>query len=138
METLENPKTREKLKNLAKKYNLDLLILFGSRAQKTNKKYSDFDLAFYKSDISTKEEMRLFEDIINIIEFEKIDLVNISTNHNAKLRNEIFSKGQPIYQKRKGLFFELKGKAWIDYQDFRRFEPKNAQILKRSIDKMQT
>ena len=41
-------KLKQKLKNLAKEFNLDLFILFGSRANNTNREDSDWDFAFIK------------------------------------------------------------------------------------------
>jgi predicted nucleotidyltransferase len=127
-------KTKAELIDLAKKYNLSLFILFGSRASNTHKKTSDYDFAFYKDKtISLKNEQNIFEEIMTILKYEKVDIININTNHSHYLRNEIFSKGICIYENQEGKFNEFKQRAWFDYKDFEKYYKAHSEVLKRKI-----
>lgn len=123
---------------IAKKFNLKLLILFGSRASKKFTKKSDYDFAFLSDkNISSKEEINIFNEIQKLIKNENIDLINISNNHDVKLRHEIFSKGSILFESRKFLFKELAGKIYIDYIDFQKFEKNRLKLLKKDIMKLE-
>lgn len=114
-----NKETLNKLKVLAKKYDFKILILFGSRALQTNNKDSDYDFAFYKKNISTKDEYELFNNFMEILNTQNIDLINIEKNTDATLRNQIFQKGICIYEKNKFTFEEMQTDALMDYMDFK-------------------
>jgi len=67
---------KEKIKEIAKKYDLDLVLLFGSQVK--DKKYlhqeSDFDIAYLsKKDLNLMEEAQLICDLMPIFKSEKID-----------------------------------------------------------------
>lgn len=124
-------------KQLAKKHKLSLLILFGSRAKKTHKSDSDYDIAFYtKKSLTINQEQSLFEDIMNLLKTEKIDLININKNYDPLLRNEIFQHGKCLYEETKYLFDKLKGDAWIDFIDFQPYYKKQSEILKNKIESL--
>lgn len=124
----------QKLKDLPKKYGLNIFILFGSFALGTNKENSDVDLAFFpKKELSVKDENLLFEEIISILSFEKVDLVNLNTHFSHFLRNEIFSKGVCIYEEKKGLFNNLKVKAWMDFIDYNKYYLVQKEILDKKV-----
>lgn len=134
MAILDNKKIISSLRNISLEYGLGLLVLFGSRANGTDVKSSDYDLAFFPSkEFTAIEEINLFDSIMEILGTENIDLVNISKNHDVKLRYEIFMKGKLIYEKRKGLFRELRHKAWMDYIDFQKFSKNRAKCLREKI-----
>lgn len=83
--------------DFARRYNVNKIVLFGSRARKTNRPKSDIDIAVYGCknfrdfyfDINEKVETLLTFDIINM------DEKNISTD----LLNEIRRDGVVIYEK---------------------------------------
>jgi predicted nucleotidyltransferase len=124
------------LQKIAKKYDLDLMVLFGSRAKGGHNKNSDYDIAFWKI-LSVDDEIRLFDEIMGILQCENIDLININKNHDVKLRYEIFFNGCVIYEKEKGLFQDLKGRAWIDYMDFKRFSSNRLDLLKKDLEEFE-
>lgn len=107
-----------KLKEIANKFSLDLLILFGSRAKGNNKKNSDFDLAFWKkSDFHIEDEINIFDEIGDILGEKPFDLVNLEKNHNVILRQQIFQYGKCLYESQKRLFEKEKEYAYFDYID---------------------
>lgn len=69
---------KELLGKIAQKYSLELVLLFGSRAQKKNHRESDFDIAYLsKKDLNLKEESKLIVELAPIFQSENIDLVNL-------------------------------------------------------------
>lgn len=117
METGLKENQKSKLVELAKKYKLDLLILFGSRATGRANKNSDFDLAFLKFSLTEKEEISLFDEIGDIFEEKNFDLVNLEKNHNIVLRQQIFQHGICLYESFKYLFEKEKEYTYLDYID---------------------
>lgn len=137
MDIRNNKVILSKLTKISKKYNLSILILFGSRANGSYKKNSDYDFAFMaKKPLLVEEEINLFNDIMELLGNENIDLINISTNTSAKLRYEIFFKGIPLYESSSLLFKELKGRAYIDYIDFKRYNKNGLERIKKRIEEL--
>ena len=106
---------KEKIKDFAEKNNLELIVLFGSRAKGNFREESDFDIAFLK-----KGKQKLFSDLSEYTDFmseftehlefsfEKMDLVDLS-QANILLRKEITENGKLLY-----------GNS-IDYEDYKSF-----------------
>ena len=125
------------LKKIAKKYDLKLFILFGSRAKKKEKKNSDWDLAFYPTkDFNAQDEMNLFNDIISLLNDEKVDLLNLKKSKKLHVINNVFQKGELIYEKDKGLFDKKKWDAWFDFQDFKKYYDMQHNITKERLKEM--
>lgn len=77
------------------KYGITLLIVFGSFAEGTTHKDSDFDLAYMSRDLLTKEtELILLEDLIKYYRKGDIDNLKKAT---PPLKLEVASKGKLIY-----------------------------------------
>jgi uncharacterized protein len=132
-----NDDIKFRLIELAKKYNLLILVLFGSRAKGNFKKDSDYDFAFYtEKKISPQSENKLFNEIISLLKNENVDLININSNYDSKLRFEIFMRGILIYEKYKGLFADLRGRAFIDHNDFLYHQKDNKMILHEKIKEL--
>lgn len=89
---------REQLNNIAKKYDLELLLLFGSQIdKKLLHQESDFDVAYLsKKDLTLMEESRLICDLMPIFRSEKVDLVNIK-RANPLLMQQIFDNHKLLY-----------------------------------------
>lgn len=80
---------------LAQNYNVDKVILFGSRARGDYKRVSDIDLAvsggnFVRFSIDVEEETSTLL---------KFDLVDLDGNIQPELRNEIEKEGKILYEK---------------------------------------
>lgn len=129
-----NQKLKSELEKLAKKFNLDLLVLFGSRAKGINNINSDWDFAFIKyGNFTYEDEFNLNLELIKIIQNEKIDLVNIMKTQKPKLNYEIFNYGYLIFEKKKNNFDNLKSLSVIDYIDSKRFFKQKEDMLKREL-----
>ncbi len=120
---------------IGKKYDLDVLILFGSNSKGFSNHLSDLDLAFYRpKNFSFEEETRLWEDLMKLSRRADIDLINIKKTPNALLRYEIFMNGQPLHEKKPGLFAKMRWDAYIDYEDFKRFYKQKSKLIDEQLE----
>ncbi len=126
---------KKKLVEIAKKYSLDLLVLFGSRVGKNAKESSDYDFAFLKfSSLSVKDEISLFDDVGDVFEEKAFDLVNLEKNHNVVLRQQIFQHGICLHESSKFLFDKEKEYAYFDYIDsFSLLKPTKEKFLSGAL-----
>ena len=85
----------EELHVLAQKYNLDKLILFGSRARGDYRKTSDIDLAATGGDI-VRFSLEAEEETTTLFSF---DIVNLDKSVQKELRESIEKEGIIIYEK---------------------------------------
>ncbi|MFW6286217.1 MAG: type VII toxin-antitoxin system MntA family adenylyltransferase antitoxin [Nanoarchaeota archaeon] len=134
-----NLELKKKLQEVSKKYQLKLFIIFGSRQNNNYKINSDWDFAFYPNEMfNYKKEMKLFEEIQNILKYDKIDLLNIKTSNNLNVINNIFQKGKLIYESKDGLYKLKKWSAWIDLQDFKRYYNMQSKLDEIRLKKLET
>lgn len=134
MNILKNKVILKELRLISKKINLTNLILFGSRAKGNFKKTSDYDFAYFsKNNLTAEQEINLFNEIMYLLKTENLDLINLSSNTDVKLRFEIFQNGFSIYEIKNYEFSDLKGKAYIDYIDFQRFMKNRQELLSNRI-----
>ncbi|MFW5705307.1 MAG: type VII toxin-antitoxin system MntA family adenylyltransferase antitoxin [Nanoarchaeota archaeon] len=126
---------KTKLELISKKYKLDLLVLFGSRAKNTNKLDSDWDFAFYREKkLNVSEEMSLWEEIVALISNEKVDLVNLNTHSSPKLRYEIFEFGKCIYERKKNFFERFKSESKMIYLESKqRYSDLAKEFLRKNL-----
>lgn len=69
---------KSKIEKLAEKYNLSLVLLFGSRATGRIHAHSDFDVAYLsRKPLDLMDEARLVRDLMPIFRSDKVDLVNL-------------------------------------------------------------
>ncbi len=125
------------LKEIGIEFDLDLLILFGSRATNTNSQNSDLDIAY----ISNKKinELDLISEITKKTNINDIDLIEIDERINPVILNwEIFKTGILIYEKEKNLFYELLGRSFINYIDFKENLEIENEILNKQLDLIDT
>lgn len=125
------------LVELSKSFDLKLLILFGSRAKKTHSKTSDWDFAYLpRSNFTFEDEKNLFEKLMKILNYEKIDLINLKFPKNYLIVKNIFFQGILIYEAEKGLFKEMKYNSWISYLDFKHYYDLQFEINKKELEGM--
>ena len=69
-----------KLKDIANKYQLDLILMFGSRATGQVHPESDIDIAVYGKEIfSETGKIQLIYEFSNVFHTDNIDLVDLRT-----------------------------------------------------------
>ncbi len=102
-----NKADKEKITDIAKRYNLALVVLFGSRARGDGRHKSDFDIAY-----SSIEPMELSKENQMAVEFHSVfktinvDIVNLR-NASPLLLQKIVNEGIPIYEVKESLFNNL-------------------------------
>lgn len=81
---------------IAEKNGAKKVVLFGSRARKTNRPKSDIDLAVYGCDRFDELQMQLNEDLWSLLE---LDIINMDEPYiSAELIQEIERDGVVIYE----------------------------------------
>ena len=129
MEITEEQK--RKVEEIAQKYSLELILLFGSQATGKARPESDFDVAFLsEKKLSFEEELQLDVDFMPIFHSDKIDLVNLR-NANPLLLHEVVRDARLVYGD-EGKFFEFQAyvfKNYIDHQSL--FELEGFLVKKR-------
>ncbi len=122
------------LEKIAIKHKLKIFILFGSRAKGTSKKTSDWDFAFLiHKDISANKYIKLHEDLMNLFNYERIDLIDLSRSTDLYFISKVFETGILIYEIQKGLFIKKKMDAWFEFQDFAPNYVLREKIIKKRL-----
>lgn len=105
---------KERIVKVAKKFNLKLILLFGSQAERKTHKESDVDLAFLaEKKLSFEQEILLNTAFCNIFGTDRVDTVNLRTA-NPLLKHEIAKNYQLLYGTKEDLF-EFKALAFKVY-----------------------
>jgi predicted nucleotidyltransferase len=123
------------LQNTAEKYNLNLLLLFGSRVDE--KKFlteeSDFDIAYLSAkDLDLEEEAKLICDLMPIFRSENIDLVNLK-KASPFLFYSIFQNCQVLYADNPLLFYYLRSYAFKKYIETKPLYQKKSERINELI-----
>ena len=95
MQTGIKPKVLEEIRELAEKYGIEKVILFGSRARGDYKERSDIDLAF-TGENGTGFSLDVDEETSTLLMF---DLVDLSGSVTPELLDSIRKEGVVIYEK---------------------------------------
>lgn len=97
---IDADKIKPQIKELAEKYGLNLVMLFGSQVTGKTHKESDFDVAYLSDEkLSFKDEGGIIIDLAPIIGARDERLVNLSNikKAGALLLKEIFDKHQVLF-----------------------------------------
>ncbi|MCB6203838.1 nucleotidyltransferase family protein [Extibacter muris] len=89
------PKVLEEIRQLARKYNVRKVILFGSRARGDYRRTSDIDLAIEGGDFE-RFALDVDEETSTLL---KYDIVNLDKDMQQELRDSIKKEGKLIYEK---------------------------------------
>ncbi|MBI2577933.1 MAG: nucleotidyltransferase domain-containing protein [Candidatus Wildermuthbacteria bacterium] len=116
MELIE--KQRKKLQEIAQRYELELVLLFGSRVKGKLHKESDYDVAYIsRQDLDLEEEGKLITDLLLIIhpsDERLINLVNVR-KATALLLYDMTSRCRVLYERTPGIFARLQAYAFKKY-----------------------
>ncbi len=85
----------EEIRQLARKYQIDRVILFGSRARGDYKRVSDIDLAVQGGDIA-RFALDVKEETSTLLQY---DIVDLDSSIQKELRASIESEGVVLYEK---------------------------------------
>ena len=93
--------------DLADKYQLDLILMFGSRVTCSVHPESDIDIAIYGRQIFPEtEKVRLTYELCNIFRTNDIDLVDLRTAP-ALLKHGVFKNYKVLFQRDAMLLYRL-------------------------------
>lgn len=92
----------EQIKKVSAKYEVDKVVLFGSRARGDASPVSDYDIAVYAKELSVMDRARFYEDIDEIPTLKKIDVVFIYDGIADTLTESINKDGVVVYEKKRG------------------------------------
>ena len=88
------PKVIEEIRTFARKYNIDKVILFGSRARGDYRRTSDIDLVV-GGDFA-RFALDVDEETSTLLEY---DIVDMSREMQDELRQSIMREGKILYEK---------------------------------------
>jgi len=122
------------LKKIAGKYQLKVLLAFGSQISKRVHNESDLDLAFLPS--KKIDEEKLYKELVHLFKRADIDLINLGTTHNQILRFEILHSGKLLYECQRGVKSTLEWQSYFDYFDFKKYYDLRSSLLDKKIGEM--
>jgi predicted nucleotidyltransferase len=85
------------IQQIAVLYNVEKIVLFGSRARGTHQKKSDIDLAVYGCSDFTRFSLLIEENVWTLLEFDLIQMDEAAISE--ELKTEIERDGIVIYEK---------------------------------------
>jgi predicted nucleotidyltransferase len=95
------------LDDLARKYNLDVILIFGSQARGEARRGSDMDIALYgRQTFSETEKIQLIYEFCEIFHMDDIDLVDLRSA-SPLLKKEVLSSYKILFQKDPMLLYQL-------------------------------
>ena len=89
------PEVIEEIRNLAQKYDIEKVILFGSRARGDFRRTSDIDIAVTGGDFAGFA-LDVDEETSTLLEY---DIVNLDRDMQDELRESIEKEGRILYEK---------------------------------------
>lgn len=123
------------LRELCRKYSLELVILYGSRVSGKLHKESDIDIGIVAKSGGIRK--RLFDIQADIVALfgDRCDSV-VLNDAETMIVYQVAVKGIALYESRRGLFADFKTTAITRYQDAQKFRKLERQYLQDVIGKM--
>jgi predicted nucleotidyltransferase len=90
------------IREIAAKYRITKVVLFGSRARGDHSSVSDYDLAIFGPDLSAVAKAEFSLDIEEIATLKKVDVVFADDNASDDLMGNIMNEGKTIYEQTVG------------------------------------
>lgn len=121
------------IRKIARKYSLDLLLLFGSRAENKIHQESDFDIAYLSGQkLDLENEAQLATDLAPVFGTDNIDLVNVKMTK-PLLFYAVFKNCQVLYAKNPMIFPALRAYAFKKYVETKPLYELKFKRLKEKI-----
>lgn len=83
---------------VARQFNVDRVLLYGSRARGDHSQVSDYDVAIFGEHLSATDKVLLSHAIDEIRTLKKIDLVFMADNRDDDFAQRILAEGVIIYE----------------------------------------
>lgn len=121
-------RTKLDIHEIARKYDIELLLIFGSYSNGRSNARSDIDIAFLSAkDLKVEEELELLKDLIYYFGRDNIDLVNLR-KATPLLLYEIASNSKVLYERDDG-YLKFKIRAGARYADTKHLREKRREFL---------
>jgi predicted nucleotidyltransferase len=105
------------LEDIANKYDLELILMFGSQVNDSTHSESDIDIAVYsKKPITEEKKIQLVYELALILKNERVDLVDIKMV-SPLLKKKIFENYRVLYQKERFLVYQLELSALKEFKE---------------------
>lgn len=136
----------QKLNQIAEKYDLDLIVLFGSWAEGHQNPNSDVDIAVkinekfrsLNEESQIKLEIKLMEELSKSIDAGSgmgMDLIVLNNCASSLLLFQIASFGKPLYERTESTFAKFQSVACLRYYDDEKFFNAVDEYLKKRYAK---
>ena len=117
------------------KYNIKLLVVFGSFGTEYMTKDSDLDLGYLSEELlSQEQELQLLQDLIKFYQRSNIDLVNLR-KATPGLKFEIARKGRVIFEQKEE-FLEFQLYASHVFADTKHLREMRKEVLDSKIEQL--
>ena len=83
---------------IAIKYNIEKVVLFGSRARGDNSQVSDYDIAVFKEESTAIDKACFSSDVEEVETLKKVDIVFVNESLSDELMDNIRKEGVLIYE----------------------------------------
>ncbi|MDP2909562.1 MAG: nucleotidyltransferase domain-containing protein [bacterium] len=108
-------KQKKKIEEIARKYGLRLVLLFGSRVSGRTHKESDYDVAYLpEKELTGEEEIQLNYEFTNIFQYDRVDTVDIRKAP-PLLLYAVFNECQILYKEDDLIFPTRRAYAFKKY-----------------------
>lgn len=125
---------KNKIAEIAKRYNLSLVVLFGSQVSGFTHKESDVDVAFLSDDkISFEDEVSLNADLIEVFKNNNISTVDFR-KASPLLLKQIVKNAKILYEKVPHIFDEMFLYALRVYEEAEPIFKLREEYVKRKIN----
>lgn len=120
---------------LAKKYDLKLMVLFGSHANGNVRPDSDVDIAVVpRKELTPKQEQAIYSDLVDLFGRDDVDVVNLKRTRDVLIRYEIFIVAKVLFESEPNLFSKIRMRSWFEYQDFKHYFDRIDQAILNRLE----
>lgn len=123
---------KEKIKRLAGKHKVEVLLIYGSAAKGKMRKDSDIDVAF-RSNVRV-DFFELAADLAELLQFNKVDLVDLN-KANPLLLSQIMDNCIKLYGSNRTVS-ELQIKSFNRLVDYAPYFEQESQFVKQVYNKV--
>lgn len=125
--------TEQEVNSVCRKYRVEFLALFGSRAMGEIHKQSDIDLAaFFRHDVLAREELDFFYELVRLFETDRLDLV-VLDKASPLLLKEVALYGVPLFEQHEAAFDNFVMQAVAKYQDTKENRRMEKELLEEFL-----
>ncbi|MGF7184932.1 putative nucleotidyltransferase [Desulfitispora alkaliphila] len=123
------------IKQIAEKYQLELLILIGSYGTDDFKSgESDIDIAYLtENPLSVNDKLAFLNDISQFYQYSKIDLIDLQKAAGL-LKYKVAIEGRPIYEQYAGQFDRYYLYCLRYYYDTEKFRKLRSKYLEEQLE----